>query len=104
MSNYKMSYSTSPDQLAVSQETGEQKPTASSVPDLVKIGQIPTNSAIDIETDILDPVISNDGSANTAGFVRFQFQNKGILHSHSKIIFRYNANSKQALLILRAML
>ena len=96
MSNNKMSYSTSPDQLAVSQETGEQKPTASNVPDLVKIGQIPTNSAIDIETDILDPVISNDGSANTTGFIRFQFQNKGILHSHSKIIFRYNANTNSA--------
>jgi hypothetical protein len=67
--------------------TQESTPTSSNIPDLIKIGQIPTNTAIDIETDILDPVIANET------FIRFQFQNKGILHSHSKIIFRYQADA-----------
>ena len=84
-----MSYSQSADQSTMIQESQEAKPTVSNVPDLVKIGQIPTNTAIDIETDILDPVIQTDNATGT-GFVRFQLQNKGILHSHSKIIFRYN--------------
>ena len=91
-----MSYNSSPEQDAMSSEVAETKPTASSIPDLVKIGQVPTNSAIDIETDILDPVIQNDGDVNTEGFVRFQLQNKGILHSHSKIIFRFNAQNNAA--------
>lgn len=85
-----MSYAQSADQSTMVQESQERKPTASNIPDLVKIGQIPSNTAIDIETDILDPVVQTEGSANATGFVRFQFQNKGILHSHSKIIFRYN--------------
>ena len=84
-----MSYAQSSDQSTMVQETQEAKPTVSNVPDLVKIGQIPTNTAIDIETDILDPVIQTDNATGN-GFVRFQLQNKGILHSHSKIIFRYN--------------
>jgi len=62
----------------------------SAIPDLVKIGTIPTNTAIDIDTDILDPVV------NTNTFCRFQFQNKGILHSHSKITFRFAANAQKA--------
>ncbi len=65
-------------------------PAASAIPDLVKIGTIPTNTAIDIETDILDPVV------NTDTFCRFQFQNKGILHSHSKITLRFDKNSTRA--------
>ena len=81
------SYSESAEQSTMTQESQETKPTASSVPDLVRIGQIPTNTAIDIETDILDPVVHNDT------FCRFQLQNKGILHSHSKIILRLSANA-----------
>jgi hypothetical protein len=79
-----MSYTESPDQSSMAMETQDSvaKPQASQVPDLVKIGQIPTNSAISVETDILDPVIANETMC------RFQFMNKGILHSHSKIVFR----------------
>jgi hypothetical protein len=81
-----MSYATSSDQ---SQMMSQQPSPAnvSAVPDLVKIGQIPTNTAIDIETDILDPVVHTDT------FCRFQLQNKGILHSNSKIILRLATNS-----------
>ena len=84
------SYNQSADQSTMIQESQETKPTASAVPDLVKIGQIPTNTAIDIETDILDPVVQNQT------FCRFQLQNKGILHSHSKIILRLQANAERS--------
>lgn len=86
-----MSYATSSDQSAMM----AQQPTTASVsaiPDLVKIGQIPSNTAIDIETDILDPVVHNDT------FCRFQFQNKGILHSNSKIILRLDKSSVRGFL------
>ena len=53
--------------------------TASSIPDLLKIGAIPANTAQDVETSVLEPVVHSDD------FCRFVFQNKGILHSHSKI-------------------
>lgn len=81
-----MSYATSSDQ---SQMMAQQPSPAnvSAIPDLVKIGQIPTNTAIDIETDILDPVVHTDK------FCRFQFQNKGILHSNSKIVLRLSPNA-----------
>ena len=49
------------------------------IPDLLKIGSIPVNTAQDVETSVLEPVVHS----NT--FCRFVFQNKGILHSHSKI-------------------
>ena len=65
---------------------------ASAVPDLVRIGQIPSNTAIDIETDVLDPVVHTDS------FCRFQFQNKGILHSNSKIVLRLQKNAQDAYL------
>lgn len=55
------------------------QPSNSSIPDLLKIGSIPVNTAQDVETSVLEPVVHNDG------FCRFVFQNKGILHSHSKI-------------------
>lgn len=83
-----MSYSTSSDQSTMEvADSQKSRMDASSVPDLVRIGQIPTNTAIDIETDILDPVV------NTESLIRFQFQNKGILHSNSKIILRLGAQS-----------
>lgn len=85
-----MSYSTSQDQNTMSDELSSNTPAmmnqASSVPDLVKIGAIPTNTAIEVDSDILDPVVRSDT------FCRFQLQNKGILHSHSKISVRL-ANS-----------
>lgn len=86
-----MSYATSSDQ---SQMMSQQPSSANmgAIPDLVKIGQIPTNTAIDIETDVLDPVVHSDT------FCRFQFQNKGILHSNSKIVLRVKANASTGFL------
>jgi hypothetical protein len=65
-------------------------PPSTNVPDLVRIGMIPTNQFINIETDVLDPVIHSDT------FCRFQFQNKGILHSHSKIVLRMATDANEA--------
>ena len=58
-----------------SNETG----TGGNVPDLLRVGTIPDNTEIEVETDILDSVVFNQT------FCRFQLQNKGILHSNSKI-------------------
>ena len=64
------------------------------IPDLLKIGAIPTDTTMDVLTDILDPVVQNDN------FIRFAFQNKGILHSMSKIKFGFNNSVKNACLPL----
>ena len=82
-----MSYATSSDQSQMKTQSNATPSTPGTVPDLVRIGQIPTNTAIDIETDILDPVVHTDK------FCRFQFQNKGILHSNSKIVLRMKVTS-----------
>ncbi len=82
-----MSYATSSDQSAMTAQQSNAPVSSSTIPDLVKIGQIPSNTAIDIETDILDPVVHSDT------FCRFQFQNKGILHSNSKIVLRLDKNA-----------
>lgn len=49
------------------------------IPDLMKIGSIPVNTVQEVETAILEPVVKSDT------FCRFVFQNKGLLHSHSKV-------------------
>ena len=56
-----------------------REPVAPNVPDLLRVSPMDTSTATDIETSILDPVVSSDN------FCRFVFLNKGILHSHSKI-------------------
>ena len=79
-----MSQSTNPNQMTSSTPVVPSTNTpsgASSIPDLLKIGAIASNTAIDIETAILEPVTQSDTHC------RFVLQNKGILHSHSKIEF-----------------
>jgi hypothetical protein len=51
----------------------------SNIPDLIKIGSIPSNTAIRIETDILD--VTNFSQNNA----RFVFDSKGFLHPNSKL-------------------
>lgn len=53
----------------------------SQIPNLLKIGAISDNVNQDVETDVLEPIVQSEK------FIRFQLQNKGILHSHSKIQF-----------------
>lgn len=57
------------------------QPQQTQIPDLVKIGSVSTDTAINVQTDILDPVIFSESQA------RFVLENKGILHSNSRITF-----------------
>jgi hypothetical protein len=79
----KMTMDATPDTAQTSAPT----PTPSTVPNLLRVGTIPDNTAIDIETDILDPVVFNQT------FCRIQLQNKGILHSNSKITLSASQSS-----------
>jgi hypothetical protein len=64
-----------------------------SIPDLISLTQIPVNYAQKIETDLLEPVVFNQGGENSDGFCRFTLQNKGFLHSHSKLFLSVQANA-----------
>jgi len=55
------------------------------IPDLMKIGSIPTDLQMSFDTDVLDPVVINDD------FCRFVLPNKGFLHSFSKITLSVQA-------------
>ncbi len=56
-----------------------------SIPNLISLSQIPTNMETELETDLLEPVVFTQGNAASDGFCRFTLQNKGFLHSHSKV-------------------
>ena len=64
-----------------------------SIPNLISLSQIPSNMIQSIETDLLEPVVFNQGSSTQDGFVRFTLQNKGFLHSHSKLFMSVEANA-----------
>ena len=64
-----------------------------SIPDLISLSQIPSNMIQQIETDLLEPVVFNQGSSTQDGFCRFTLQNKGFLHSHSKLFISVEANA-----------
>ncbi len=59
----------------------------SQIPDLMKIGSAPVNTVMDVESDILEPVVFSES------FARFRLQNKGILHSNSKLTFSVDVSS-----------
>ncbi len=52
----------------------------SAIPDLIKIGSIPGDMDMSVDTDTLEPVVKS----NT--FCRFTLQNKGFMNSFSKIV------------------
>ena len=62
----------------------------SAVPDLLKIGSIPSNLAMSVETGILDPVVQNDK------FIRFNMKRSGFLHSNSKLVLSMNKKDTAA--------
>ena len=65
---------------------GQNGQDSGTVPDFLRLGRVPVNYLQSLETDLLDPVVFNEGSgATTDGFCRFTLQNKGFLHSHSKL-------------------
>lgn len=77
-----MSASTNPNQnniTAMTSAPNNPSATPGAIPDLMKIGTIPVNTVQEVETAILEPVVKNDN------FARFIFDNKGLLHSHSKV-------------------
>ena len=55
------------------------------IPNFLMLDQIPTNYVQQLETDLLEPVVFQQGTTTSDGFARFTLQNKGFLHSHSKI-------------------
>ena len=79
------------------QMAGEQQ---EKVPDFLRLGKVPVNYLQQLETDLLDPVVFNEGSgAAVDGFCRFTLQPKGFLHSHSKLFVSLipNANVSEAI-------
>lgn len=56
------------------------------IPDFVTLSTIPVNYVQQVETDLLEPQVFQQGSATQDGFVRWTLANKGFLHSHSKIL------------------
>mgnify|MGYP003133462353 CR=1 FL=1 len=87
-----MSQSYNPNQDSQMSKVEPRVSASTQIPDLLKIGAIPTDTTMDVLTDILDPVVQNDT------FIRFAFQNKGILHSMSKIKFGFNNALRNACL------
>ena len=63
------------------------------IPNFLMLEQIPANYVQQIETDLLEPVVFQQGAASTDGFCRFTLQNKGFLHSHSKIFVALEPNA-----------
>jgi len=55
------------------------------IPEFMKLDQIPVDYVQQLETDLLEPVVQLEGSATREGQCRFELQNKGFLHSHSKL-------------------
>jgi hypothetical protein len=59
------------------------------VPNLMKVGEIPVDMEVDNDTSVLDPVV------NTNTFCRFVLDNKGFLHSNSKITLGVDKTGEQ---------
>ena len=59
----------------------EASEAPANVPDIVRIGSLPTNLEMSIDTDITQPVVISQN------FCRIVLENKGLLHSNSKITF-----------------
>lgn len=56
------------------------------IPDFLKLGEIGSTGMMNIETDLLEAIVLQDPSSSTVdGFCRFTLQNKGFLHSNSKL-------------------
>tara|TARA_R110000782_G_scaffold36184_4_gene86214 strand:- start:757 stop:2193 length:1437 start_codon:yes stop_codon:yes gene_type:complete len=62
----------------------------SRIPNLMKIGAIPLDTAMDYDTMVLDPVV------NTQSFCRFVLDNRGFLNSFSRIQLSVAENSLSA--------
>jgi hypothetical protein len=63
------------------------------IPNFLMLKQIPVNYIQQVETDLLESVVFNQGGATSDGFCRFVLQNKGFLSSHSKIFLALKPDS-----------
>ena len=59
----------------------------SQIPNLLKIGEIPSNMTMEVETSIVEPVVQ------TESFVRFSLNRSGFLHSNSKLLLSLDKSS-----------
>lgn len=59
-------------------------------PDFLRAGPVMTDATSRIDTDILEPVVQSDT------FMRFQFQNKGVLNAGSRVTFSITKPDTQA--------
>jgi hypothetical protein len=57
----------------------------SQVPDLLRLSKVPSNLAQNVETDLLETSTFQEATSTGTGFARFDLQQKGFLHSHSKL-------------------
>ncbi len=62
----------------------------SSIPDLIKIGAVPTDMEVSVDSDILEPVVKSNS------FCRFVLMKKGFMNSFSKIAIGCSALSGTA--------
>jgi len=83
--NYQMTDTQTPQSEQESQQALAPPVSTGAIPDLIKIGSIPSNTAIEVETSVMEPVVFSQN------FARFVFQNKGILNSNSKIAIGVDA-------------
>ena len=65
----------------------------SQIPDMLRAGAVNSNPNQRIDTDVLDPVVSQDG---VNGFIRFNLMNKGLLNPASRITFSTKAVAHSA--------
>lgn len=77
-----------PQEVQETLKTAQPPVSEGAIPDLLKIGSIPSNTAIEVETSVLEPVVFSQS------FARFVFQPKGILNSNSKIAISCDNPSK----------
>ena len=65
-------------------------------PNFLMLDQIPVNYIQQLETDLLEAVVFQQGTASSDGFARFTLQNKGFLHSHSKLFVTLKVNGSDS--------
>lgn len=63
------------------------KMDSSNIPDLIKVGAIQSNMAMDVTSDVLDPIVCNQNNC------RFVLTNKGYLHDGSRITLSVKGNA-----------
>jgi len=66
------------------------------IPDFVKLKDVPIDYDMNVESDLLEPVVFQEGTLTNTGFCRFELQNKGFLHSQSKLFLSLIPNENVA--------